>query len=74
MPDPVNQTAQPTVDDCYALHAELRLTSVTGCVGISVDGFFVIIFQNVKKPPLIKFRGWPIKYSIGGGMPRAFAA
>ena len=66
--------AEPIADDCNALLAELRLTPTTGCIGISSEGFFVIIFQRVKKPPLIKFRGWPIRYHIGGGMPRALAA
>jgi hypothetical protein len=64
-------TGEPTEDDALALLKELGLTYHDGAIGTAEAGFFVIIFCNRKKPPLTKFRGWPIRYSIGGGMPRA---
>ena len=67
-------TTRPTRDDCAALRQELRLDVMEGAIGITSSGFLVIIYAKAKKPPLIKFHGWPIQYRIGGGMPRACAA
>lgn len=68
------ETTEPSDEDCDALMSELELTIYTGAIGVSPQGFFVIIYRRVKKPALIKYRGWPIRYSIGGGMARACAA
>lgn len=58
-------------EDCEALMSELRLTPLQGAIGVAARGFIVMIFRRVKRPAMIKFRGWPVEYRIGGGMPRA---
>lgn len=72
MREPV--TTEPSDEDCDALMQELGLTPWTGAIGTSSQGFFVIIYRRVKKPALIKYRGWQVHYRIGGGMARAYAA
>ncbi len=66
-------TDLPTASDCEALLKELFLTPYNGAVGVTAGGFLVIIFAKVKRPAMLKFRGWPIDYRIGGGMARAYA-
>ena len=65
---------EPSEQDCRELLRELRLAPSQGCVGIGERGFFVMIFGKVRKPPMTKFRGWPIRYHIGGGIPEALSA
>lgn len=64
--------SRPTAEDCTALLSELRMTPMQAAIGISARGFFVLIYASVKRPPMIRFRGWPIEYRIGGGMPVAY--
>ena len=74
MPAPDKTTAkQPTTQDCHDLLSELRLTPSQAFVGIGWDNFFVIIYADKKRPAMIRFRGFPIEYSMGGGMPLAYA-
>lgn len=70
MPD-VQKTSEPAEQDCRDLLRELRITPSQGCVGIGERCFFVMIFARVNRPPMTKFRGWPIRYHIGGGIPEA---
>lgn len=63
--------AKPTEQDCRDLMRELHITPQTGAAGITGSGFFVMIYAKVKRPAMVKFRGWPVRYFIGGGIPRA---
>jgi hypothetical protein len=56
---------------CILLQKELGIDNWDGNVGLTANGFFVMIYDKVKKPPLIKWMGRPVKYFIGGGMPAA---
>ena len=58
-------------EDALALRKELGIRRDQGGVGIGDGEWLVIIFDKVKKPPIIKWKGWPVRYHIGGGMPRA---
>lgn len=72
---PNNPTSAPTSEDCFALLFELGFTIHNGSIDISAsaNGFFVIIYRQIKRPAMIRFRGWPIEYHIGGGTARAYA-
>ena len=60
-----------TKADCLALLEELRLTPSQASVGTTSDGFLVLIYKKTRRPLVVHFRGHPVKYLIGGGMPKA---
>lgn len=59
--------------DAAALMRELGITSTTGSIGIGRDEWFIYIWENRKKPPLIRWKWRPVRYYIGGGMPQAWS-
>lgn len=70
----VTQAAEPTEQDCDDLLRELNLTDREATVGIGAGTLFVVIYRRCKKPALAAWRGWPVSYNIGGGVPRALGA
>lgn len=67
-------TEDEVYDEATNIMAELNLTPWDGGVGYNSVGneWFVMIFEKVKKPALIKWKGAKINYSIGGGFPKAY--
>ena len=61
----------PTKEDCISLKEALGLSRRDGSVGIGMDNIHVYIFNDVKKPPVTVWHGWPIVYHIGVGRPGA---
>lgn len=57
--------------DALELKETLGITThfgrMDGSVAIGLDTWHVFIFDKVKRPPLIKWKGWPIVYHIGHG-------
>ncbi len=53
------------------LQSRLGLRCNQGAVGVGKDEWIVIIFNKVKQPEIKEFAGWPVRYVIGGGQPRA---
>jgi hypothetical protein len=58
----------------HELQYALGIHPMDGGVGITKIGWLVIIYAQCKRPPLIRWRGRPVEYRIGGGMPIACAA
>jgi len=69
----MTETTEPTAEQCEALLRELRLSYRQASVGIGGGKLHVYIWDNRKRPALIKWFGFPIEYHIGGGMPVAYA-
>lgn len=60
--------------DANELCRELRLTYMTGAIGIGKDEWHVYIYEKRKKPLLIKWKGRSVIYHIGGGIPSAWSS
>ena len=60
--------------EAQAICEAVGLSYTQGSVGWTGDGWIVYIFANRKKPPLVKWKGLPVDYRIGCGMPVANAA
>ena len=69
--DQSETTATGSEEEAMALMCELRLTPLAGVVGVGAAEWIVIIYERCKRPALTHWLGWPVKYRIGGGMPRA---
>lgn len=61
--------SEPTADDCIALRRELGLAVDQSDIETGDACFHVYIYENIKRPPMIKFRGYPINYHIGDEKP-----
>lgn len=66
--------SEPTEKDCEDLMRELGLGLAEGSVGVGSGIMFVMIYERRKKPALVTWRGWPIAYRLGVGMPSALGA
>ena len=55
-----------------ALLRELRLTPAQGNVAVGDREWIVMIYGQHKRPAITRWRGWPVRYDIGGGMPVAY--
>jgi len=60
--------------DAHELRETLGLSYTQGSIAIGADSWIVFIWGDRKKPPLIKWKGKPVVYRIGGGMAKAYAA
>lgn len=51
----------------------IGITFLEGTIAVASDRYIVYIYKNVKKPPVIKWLGWPVEYRIGIGEVQALA-
>lgn len=65
-------TATGSADEAMALLRELRLEPMQGNVSVGKREWIVMIYARQKRPALKRYLGWPVRYHIGGGMPRAY--
>ena len=65
-------TATGSAKEAEALMREICLSPMQGNVGVGANEWFVVIYGRRKRPPVTRWLGWPVRYNIGGGRPRAY--
>lgn len=73
MDDVQKTTATGSADEAVALLKECGLHYSQATVAVGSREWIVMIFEWRKRPPIKRWLGWPVRYMLGGGMPRAHA-
>lgn len=67
-------TATGSTEEAVALLKACGLTYRQGNVAVADNEWIVMIYEWRKRPPIKRWLGWPVRYMLGGGLPRPFAA
>lgn len=67
-----NRTATGSTEEATALLKACGANMVDGAVMVGEREWIVMFYGQRKRPPITRWMGWPVRYMMNGGRPRAY--